>query len=340
MPSSISSSESKPAQRWGRVWLIAAIIAAVIVAGFEYHWRALGYRPNIRDSAQLWSIQRDRVYAGSRIPLVLLGASRIEFGIDMKELADLLPRYKPVMLAQNAHYPLAVLRDLANDDHFHGVVLCDIESNGLNRLYFGHQQPLVDYYHTQWSPSWHIHRLLLTLWQKHAVVADPDLGIVAVLTRLIAGQAPPAPDYFRFFADRSGDIDYRKTNAAAARRHFDELVEKGSLPKALSKPDEWFDGLSTVYGWVKKIQARGGKVIFYRSPISGVLPKAEAIMYPPAQYWDRFVATSPAPVLDAEKIPQLDAFQEPDDSHLDYRDKPAYTRALVGVLESRGLVKR
>jgi len=322
------------------VWLSALVCATIIVAGFEYHWRAAGYQPNIRDSAQLWSIQRDRVYSGRRIPLVLLGASRIEFGVDMKELASLLPRYKPVMLAQNAHYPLAVLRDLANDEQFHGVVLCDIESNGLNRIYFDHQQALVDYYHTQWSPSWHVHRLLLTLWQEHAVVADPDLGIVATLSRLISGKRPPPPDYFHFYANRSGDIDFRKTDPSAARRHFDELVQRDKVPKAMSQPAEWFHGLSVVYGWVRKIQARGGKVIFYRSPISGILPKAEAIMYPPAKYWDRFVVTSPAPVIDAERIPQLDAFEEPDDSHLDYRDKPAYTRTLVDVLVSRGLLKR
>ncbi|MEO8803618.1 MAG: hypothetical protein ABI304_00365 [Rudaea sp.] len=325
-------------QRWRWVWPLAVLIAAAIVVVVEFHWRTLGYQPNIRDSSQLWSIQRDRVYSTNKTPLVLLGASRIEFGIDTKLLAKLLPNYQPVMLAQNAHYPLAVLRDLADDADFRGVVICDIESNGLAETYRDMQQPLVDYYHKQWSPSWHLHRLLLTLWQKHAVVADPQLGVVETVLRLIAGRAPPRPDYVRFFADRSGDIDYTQTDVAAARRHFDELVTKGQVPHAVATPDRWFAGLAPVYAWAQRIQARGGEVIFYRSPTSGILPKAEAIMYPPAQYWDRFTATVPAPVVDAAVIPQLSAFKEPDDSHLDYRDKPAYTRALVDVLISRGLV--
>ncbi|HET8942688.1 MAG TPA: hypothetical protein VFN13_11960 [Rudaea sp.] len=327
-------------QRWCRVWLPALLIVAVIVVGAELHWRALGYHPNIRDSSQLWSIQRDRVYATTKTPLVLLGASRIEFGVDTGLLARLLPKYLPVMLAQNAHYPLAVLRDLANDTDFHGVVICDIESNGLTLAYRGMQQPLVDYYHTQWSPSWHLHRLLLTLWQKHAVVADPQLGVAATLLRLIDGHAPPRQDYFRFYADRSGDIDYSQTDVAAARRHFDDMVAKGTVPHALVSADVWLEDLAPVFAWTRRIRARGGEVIFYRSPTSGVLPKAEAIMYPPEQYWNRFVAMSPAPVVDAAAITQLSAFKQPDDSHLDFRDKPAYTRALVDVLVTRGLVKR
>ena len=339
MPSSTSSSDTLPRLRWRWVWLLAILIAASIVVAVEWHWRGLGYRPNIRDSSQLWSLQRDRVYASKKIPLVLLGASRIEFGVDTKLLARMLPKYLPIMLAQNAHYPLAALRDLARDADFHGVVICDIESNGLTETYRDMQQPLVDYYHTQWSPSWHLHRLLLTLWQKYAVVADPQLGVVATLLRLINAQAPPQQEYFRFHADRSGDIDYSKTDVAAARRHFDDMVTQGKVPHALASADAWVAGLAPVYAWAQQIRARGGEVIFYRSPTSGVLPKAEAIMYPPDQYWNRFVAMSPAPVVDAAAIPTLSAFKQPDDSHLDFRDKPAYTRALVDVLVARGLVK-
>ena len=134
MPLSISSSNTAGPDaahprrwRWTTAWVLALVVAALIVGAAETHWRALGYVPNIRDSSELWSIQRDRVYSTKKTPLVLLGASRIEFAIDTKRLTELLPRYQPLMLAQNAHYPLAALRDLANDERFHGVVLCDLE---------------------------------------------------------------------------------------------------------------------------------------------------------------------------------------------------------------------
>ena len=222
MLSSISSSDIVPRRHWLIAWLFAIVCAAALVGGVEWHWRALGYRPNIRDSAQLWSIQRDRVYATDKIPLAILGASRIEFGLDVKLLKELLPKYRPLMLAQNAHYPLAALRDLAEDERFHGVVLCDLESSGLYKMYTDMQQPLVDYRRHQWSPSWRLHRLLLNLWQAHAVVADPDLGIVAAIKRTLGDAVRPPPDYFTFYTDRSGDIDYTRTDVAAARRHFSD----------------------------------------------------------------------------------------------------------------------
>jgi hypothetical protein len=341
MHSSTSSSEPTPRQRWAQAWVLGLFVAAAIVVGAEYHWRAQGYHPNIRDSAQLWSIQRDRVYATKKIPLVLLGASRIEFAVDMRLLKQLLPRYQPVMLAQNAHYPLAVLRDLAADERFHGAVLCDIESLGLYKIYTDMQQPLVDYYHRQWSPSWHLHRLLLSVWQARSIVADPDLGIVAMLRRWISGDAPPRPDYFRFHADRGGDIDYTQVDVAAARRHFDEAVVNGKGLQPMMAPDQWFADLADVDDWVRRINTRGGKVIFYQSPTGGSLHQAELIMHPPGLYWDRFAATVPAAsAIDATDVPALSAFSLPDDAHLDFRDKPAYTRALVDALVARGLLQR
>jgi hypothetical protein len=341
MPLSISSSDQAPLRRWRwtTTWLLALVVAALIVGAAEMHWRAAGYVPNIRDSSELWSIQRDRVYAMKKTPLVLLGASRIEFAIDTKRMTELLPKYQPVMLAQNAHYPLAALRDLANDERFHGVVLCDIESGGLYKMYTEMQQPLVDYYHRQWSPSWHLHRLLLTAWQRLAVVADPDLGSVAVALRVLDNKPPPRPEYIRFHADRSGDIDYTRTDVEAAKRHFAEVLAGNKDMQALVAPDPWLADLAQVYEWTHRIQARGGKVIFYQSPTGATLSKIESIRHPPALYWDRFAANSPAPVLNAADDPHLSAFALPDDSHLDFRDKAAYTSALVDALVQRGLIE-
>jgi len=329
-----------PRLHWLIVWSLAIACAAALVGAAEWHWRALGQRPNIRDSAQLWAIQRDRVYATDKIPLAILGASRIEFGIDIKLLKELLPQYRPLMLAQNAHYPLAVLRDLAEDERFHGVVLCDLESSGLYKMYTEMQQPLVYYRRRQWSPSWRVHRLLLNVWQAYAVVANPDLGVVAAMRRALGDPTTPQPDYFRFYTDRSGDIDFTRTDLAAARRHFSELAADPKHLRALVEPEQCYADLADVYGWTRRIQARGGEVIFYQSPTGKALHAAELQIHPPELYWQRFAANSSAPVIDAADVPSLRALNEPDESHLDFRDKPAYTRALVDTLVERGLLKR
>lgn len=335
MPSSTSSSER-------RSWLLtlggASALAAATLLAVEWHWRGQGYTPTVLDSTQLWSVQRERVYGDSPRPLALLGASRTEYGIDVKALRELLPNYKPVMLAVNGSYPLSTLRDLAQDPDFRGVVLCDVESNTFVRDYFFLQQPYVDYYHQRWTPSWHLHRALLTGWQRTALIANPDFGFVATLKRGFTGGAP-FRNYITYYGNRSGDIDYRKTDPEASKKHFAATVEGNIARLPKRDPQQWLANVAPVYEWVKAIQARGGEVIFYESPTSGLTREINDRLYPRAEYWDRFVATSPAPVLSANAIPELASTVLPDDSHIDYRDKAAYTRALVKVLIERGLLK-
>jgi len=185
---------------------------------------------------------------------------------------------------------------------------------------------------------WRVHRALLNVWQRSAAISNPDVGAVATIKRIFA-TAPPLQNYVTYHADRSGDIDYTRTDPEGAKRHFAAVAETNvaNLPKRT--PDEWFADIAPVFDWVRAIQARGGRVIFYESPISGLNREIMDRVYPPAQYWNRFAAASPAPVVSARDYPELVAFPLPDDSHIDYRDKAAYTRTLIGVLKSQGLLQ-
>ena len=339
MPSSISSSEPRGARAWLAIWIAALAGAALVLGAVELHWRRAGYVPNVLDSMQLWSQQRARVYGTHPRPLVLLGASRTEYGIDPKVLRDELPHYKPVMLAINAAYPLATLHDLADDPRFSGVVLCDIETFGFFREVRDMQQPHVDYFHRRWTPSWNLHRSLLTEWQRSALIANPYFGAMASLRRTFAGGAP-FRNYVDYHANRSGDIDYRKTDPEAIKRHFAETVEGNIAHMPQRDADAWLADIAPVFDWVRAIQARGGQVIFYESPTAGLVPEIDARMFPRERYWNRFAAASPAPVLSARDVPALAATPLPDDSHLDFRDKAAYTRTLAQALVERGLLKR
>lgn len=340
MPSSISSSDSGQGRRWLTAWIVAIVLAVAICAGVEAHWRALDYRPNILDSRQLWSQQRERVDRGTGIALALLGASRTEFGIDPKRLRERLPSYRPVMLAVDAHYPLATLRDLATDEEFRGVVLCDLDAVGYLRAYWDMQQPYVDYFHKQWTPSWNLHRHLLTDWQRTAVIANPAFGWKASLMHAFDG-GQPFHDYIRYYANRSGDIDYRQTDPESTKRHFAATMEGNIARLPPHDPQRWLADLAPLHAWIAAIDARGGSVIFYQSPIGGLQRDAMRSVFPPAEYWDRLITAFPeAHFLDADDVPELAAFRLPDDSHMDYRDKPAYTDALAATLIERGWLSR
>ncbi len=344
MLSSTSSSNSAPAPRPRRRWWIvlvsAILVASLIVAATEIHWRRLGYRQNILDSAALWSIQRGRVYSDNRIPLAILGASHIEYGIDMKLLKQLLPGYRPVMLAQNGHYPLATLDDLAADQRFHGVVLCDIDARGLASYYHDAQQAYVDYFHRQWSPSWYVHRVLLTHWQRDMVIAMPDFGAVVAIKRVLGALAGPWRSPTAFHADRSGDIDFTQADRAGLTRSFVDGIRSDLREHPPQGSTLWLAGLEPVVASVAAIRKRGGTVIFVQTPTSGELHALEDAAYPRAVYWDRLSAVTGAAAIDSDDVPGWKSFRLPDGSHVDMHDKAAYTQALVDALIERGLVRR
>jgi hypothetical protein len=340
MRSSTSSSDAPAGRRWLGAWLLALALTVAVCATFEAHWRGSGYRPNVLDSRQLWAQQRERADGANGIALALLGASRIEFGIDPKRLRERLPKYRPVMLAVDAHYPLATLRDLAADKDFHGVVLCDLDAVGYLRVFWDMQQPYVDYFHKQWTPSWNLHRHLLTDWQRSAVIANPAFGWKASLTHALEG-SDPFHDYIRYYANRSGDIDYRQTDPESTRRHFAQTMEGNIAALPPHDSQRWLADLAPMHAWIGAIAARGGSVIFYSSPVKGLQREALRRVFPRAEYWDRLVAAFPeAHFLDALDVPALSRFDLPDDSHMDYRDKPAYTDALAQTLLERGYLSR
>jgi hypothetical protein len=336
MPSSTSSSE----RRWGVLLPAAALLAAAIVGVAEAYWRGAGYGPQVIDSKALWALERSRVDLTRREPFVILGASRILCGADLALLRERLPRHRPVMLAINALYPLAVLRDLAADEEFRGTVLVDVDTRGLTRPMWDLQQPWIDYAAREFSPSLALNRVLLNLWQSRAVVAQHDLSLPNTLRRWLAGDGEPFRPYSVFHADRSCDIDYARTDPALARAQFDEHVaaNRAALDPGIP-PERFLAELAEVDGWIDAIQRRGGTVIVYQTPISGTRRALEDEIFPRERYWDPWAARTRARVLHFADEPALTAFDLPDDSHLDYRDKPAYTEALVDILVRRGWIQ-
>jgi hypothetical protein len=336
MPSSTSSSE----RRWGLLLGAAVLLAAAAVGGAERYWRGAGYAPQVIDSKTLWALERSRVDRARREPFVILGASRILCGADLPTLRERLPGHQPVMLAINALYPLAVLRDLAADEDFRGTVLLDVDTRGLTRPMWDLQQPWVDHASREFSPSLALNRILLNHWQERAVVAQHDLSLPNTLRRWLAGAGEPFRPYSVFHADRSCDIDYSRTDPALARAQFDTHVaaNRAKLDPGIA-PDRFLADLVEVDAWIDSIQRRGGTVIVYQTPTSGARLALEEEIFPRDRYWDPWAARTSARVLHFADEPALSAFHLPDDSHLDFRDKPAYTLALVEVLVRRGWIE-
>lgn len=317
--------------------VIALALFALIAGSVERYWRGRDYQPGIVDSPDLWSQQRQRVDRdGKRKVVALLGASRTLYSVDLDRFRARLPAYEPVMLALDATPAMATLRDLAADRNFNGVAIVDIDGIGLWDITWEMQQPWVDHYHRQWTISHDLHRQLLTQWQRHAVIARQDFSLLRTLVRWLDGESEPFHPYMQMRATRDGFIDYAHTDTSVHRRELEAHLAKygGKLPGP--DPRAWLDNLAQVKEWVLAIQQRGGDVIFYATPISGLRRQVEEDTYPRPQFWDRLADATGAHTLHADDVPALRDFPLPDESHIDYRNKARYTDALIDALLARG----
>ena len=61
-----------PEQPWGRIFLGAIVVFALLLGGWEAYWRSYGVRPSITNTYGLWAMQRRRIDAGEGNGTVLL----------------------------------------------------------------------------------------------------------------------------------------------------------------------------------------------------------------------------------------------------------------------------
>jgi hypothetical protein len=332
MPSSTSSSEPR---RWARAWLGALLLAGIALGAWEGYWRACGVAPGLIDSSQAWSIQRDRVYDTRLRPVVFLGASRTVYGLDPKVWKSQRPQDKPVMLAVNGHYPLAALRDLALDEDFSGLIVCDIDSYGLLPAHHAMQQPWVDYHRRRWNANWHGHRVLLNAWQRRSVLSNPGVGLWATLKRVFTGGSF-VPGYSDSDSNRAGEMRFERADVAALAAHFDRGVDAKIARFPAPAPDAFLASLADLRGWIEALRDRGGDVVFVNLPVQGRLVEMESRYMPRRDYWDAFAAQPGVRALHYEDVPEWSALVLPDRSHVRREDRANLTLGLIAALERRG----
>jgi len=321
---------------WLKAWVAALVLVAALAAGYEAFLRARDYVPTVQDDADLWSIQYDRVRADPHA-VALLGASRIQYAIDPALLSKLLGGRTVAMLAVNGNYPLAALRALAEDERFAGLAIVGVDARGLSRRHWDMQQAWIAHYRDRWSRARWIHREIATWLQERFVFLRSPFSLANLTRRYLAGIGLPFNDYVVLRRDRVGFLDYRRTDIDAIRNRRIADLKDYYRDNPAPDPATWLRDLDEVSGWVRKIQARGGQVVFFREPVAAEHLALDEAHYPRAKYWDAYARVSPAIMIDFRDDPAFGGFVLPDDSHIDGVDVARFTRALVQALARRGV---
>jgi len=320
------------------VVLLAALIAALALGAWEWHWRQSGYEPALYDDRDLWSQHRLRtVSVDQGYNFTVVGASRIQLAFSTREFERLLPDWHATSLAINGHYPLAVLDDLAADEAFAGIALVAIDGRGLAHWYRDMSEPWVRHYRRDFGPQRRIERHLLTAAQQSLVVAGSPFNLVRRVSGWIDGQVPPRP-YAMLQRDRTIAADYERANVPGLRAHFADALAADYRARPAPSPELWLDDLGSVARAVQAIQQRGGRVVFLRMPTADEHWRLDRENYPRAQYWDLLAGAVGAMTIHFQDEPGLAELNLPDTSHIDQSDRASFTRTLVATLRERGVL--
>ena len=327
---------------WLKTWIAALAIAVAFCAALEVFWRISGHQPAIVDDQRLWSIERSKIGQTGR-EIVLLGSSRMETDISMEVMRRMNPHREIINLSVSATCANATLHDLARDPLFKGTVIMETSSEC---LMFGDTPELsqlshVDYYHRVFNLNVKANRIIATFFQNKLAVIDPYLNLIKVSGDRILKHKWRAPNYVTKHEDRSSSADYTKLDISHHKAirlkkvtdHYTKLLPYISVSLLVDK-------IGNLDQDVRKIQNRGGEVVFVRFPVSGEHWMIDEKYFPRNTYWDSFIPLTSAKVIHFKDMEVINNMQCPDTSHLDMRDTAQFTTLLMNELVTDNILQQ
>jgi len=330
-----------PAQPWGRVALGALLLFAVLIAGWEYYWRAFGVAPATRNSDGLWALQRRRIDNGEGNATVLVGSSRMYFDLQL-DVWEKLDGKGPIQLAWEGTSPVPFLEDLAADPKFSGRVLVGVAPE-LFFSGFAYRGGALKYYRKE-SPSQRIGQWLsMHFIEPYFAFDDADFALATVLKRQDwpARGGKPAhlsvrklsisgPDRNTHLWEKvADDPDYK---ALARRIWLQDFQPSDDDPPPEKLKQMLSEQIDRAVAAVIKLRERGVKVLFVRPPSAGPYLEYDNKLFPRATSWDVLLAKSGAPGIHFEDYPELQGFELPEWSHIKHADAQKFTAALHQII--------
>jgi len=337
-----------PQVPWRGMSVVVVLVVIAAASAWEIYCRSIGYGPTLNDNEDLWASTRRRVKPES---IVIVGDSRGWFDLDLDELQEGLGK-RPVQLAMGGACAYPVLADLANDESFHGTIICSV----VPRLFFAppgtppmeRGEKAVRRSHTQ-TPAQRASQYLAMPLEEHvAFLKQEELTLDDLLKRLPIpnrpyAQVPPRlPPYFGTLdrERRARMIEECARPGSELQRTIQQIwlplftpppppsyIPKEDFGKKMGQTIE--QRFHDVAAAVQKLRARGGKIVFVRLPDSGGLKALEDRDTPRAQTWDPLLKDTAAPGIYYEDFPELSGFNCPEWSHLSAGDSVEFSKRLV-----------
>lgn len=330
-----------PAQPWGRIAIGMVLLLVLLVGGWEWYWRDFGVRPSIRNTEGLWAIQRRRIDAGEGDATVLLGSSRVLMDIQLP-VWERLDGRRPIQLSFEGTSPVTALEDLADDPKFTGKVLVGVAPDLFFSGFALHDGAAR--YARKESPSQRVGQwLAMNFIEPHLAFDEPDISLQTVLARQ-AWPARPGRSWHtavRKLAETEADrnthlwskvADDPEYRALARRIWHEDFIPSPTDPSPAEGLKTEQEQIALAAAAVKKLRARGVRVLFVRMPTTGEYLAFENKQYPRARSWSSLLAAAGAPGIYFEDYPQLTGYYLPEWSHMTRAEGERFTAALYQVI--------
>lgn len=327
--------------------LSIAIITSILgVVAWELYWRSQGYVPTIDDNKALWAIQRDRLNTLAQDDVVLMGSSRILYGIQLDAWEKETGK-RPVQLANVGSSPLPVFHDIVENTNYAGTVILGVAPGLFFSTTYPKAQPWawpqarVDHYKNRTHVQRLNHQLSLPLQQHLALMSageeelDDNIDLKALLKQIKVGNRIPQgmPPFYKFGRMTSLDRNVQMIDRTLTDTAFANTITKvwGFIGKTSPAPDK----AATMAFFLKDAEtfkARGGNLILMRCPSSGGVRAGENFMLPREDYWDDLVKKSNVMAYHFEDYPQFKDLKCPEWSHLSSEDGNYFTTEMAKLM--------
>jgi len=284
-----------------RAGILALFLSFILIVSWEIHLRNGDMTISYDDNEALWADKRAMVYEPIDQATVFIGSSRNKFDMDIPTWESITGDHA-IQLANVGSSPKPVLEDLSSDENFKGKLIIDVTEGVFFspfNIYDPSTRKKIAYYKNETPTqkfSFQVDRLL----ESQFYFLDQDnYSINAMLDNAhpFGYREGVFPGLFfpkefeqnrftrqsfmtpRFVADTNLQKQVTAIWAGFASRHPEPPISGAALD-------------SMIYGikfMIDKIKARGGKVIFVRTPSSGPAWMGEMQGFPRDKYWDRLL---------------------------------------------------
>lgn len=333
-----------PDRPWRAILLAVLIAVVALTAGWEVYWRGKGYiAGDFKNTSGLWAQERRKATGDAT---VIIGSSRVLFDIDLDIWAE-LSGVRPVQLALEGTSPRVFLKDLAEDEDFHGTVIVGVTTVVFFTGEGGLREEVIKYAKEQSLSQRVGHELSKPVERAFAFFETqtrPRRQVSLWPLPLRDGMKP------RFDPRKLETMDATRNTQMWNRllddpAYLEEAQGQWLLAFELLAPPPGPDGgppppmpdeaINAVIGEVKanvdKIRARGGEVAFVQAPVDGPFAEVEQAGFPRERFWDRLLAATGSAGVTFYDHAELQGFHLPEWSHLAPAESKRYTRALVPI---------